>query len=147
MPRRTVASLSVLVCIVFAACALVGCGSSSSSSSSKGCVTASPGGAVTVVGKSLQFSTGCIRATAGSNLTIVFENQDSGTPHDFVVDDYPGRPGTRLRSGPNTQRRVLRNLREGSYHYLCTVHASSMHGTLDVTAPSGGTTTAPGRTP
>lgn len=145
MRGRTVKLLSAFVCTVLAVGTLVACGSSSSSSSTKGCATPPPGGAVTVVGKNLSFSTGCIRATAGSNLTIVFENQDSGTPHDFVVDDYPGRPGTRLQSGPNTQRLVLRSLRQGTYHYVCTVHVSSMHGTLEVSPSSGGSPTVPGR--
>lgn len=123
---------------------LAACGSSGSSGGSKSAdCTSSSGGRVTVVAKDLQFSQRCIAAPAGQALTVTFKNDDSGTPHDWVLKGAGGKIGSKLINGGETATVKVPPLKPGDYTYVCTVHAN-MSGTLKVGSASSGGTTLPG---
>lgn len=99
--------------------------------------TASAGATVQIKasGSTLKFDKDKLAAAAGS-VTIVFDNQDSGIPHNISVHEGADAKGatlgkTALETGPIKQELKL-DLKAGSYYYQCDVHPMTMKGTLTV---------------
>jgi plastocyanin len=97
----------------------------------------SGGGTITLSAKNatLKFDQEKLTASAGL-ATIVFDNQDSGVPHNvhvFEGSDAKGKSvgASALESGPVKQELQL-TLAAGSYFYQCDVHPTTMKGTLTV---------------
>ncbi len=99
--------------------------------------TASAGGSITIKasGSTLKFDTNTLSAAAGA-VTIVFDNQDSGIPHNISVHEGSDAKGptlgkTDLETGPVKQELKL-DLKAGSYYFQCDVHPTTMKGALTV---------------
>ncbi|MEX0755105.1 MAG: cupredoxin domain-containing protein [Actinomycetota bacterium] len=76
---------------------------------------------------------------------LEFTNEETGVPHDVVIFDSPDGPegatlfdGLELSEGSTTYR--IEPLREGTYFFHCSIHPSTMTGTLTVeqNASTGG---------
>ena len=91
-------------------------------------------GAIDISANNLKYSTDKLTATAGA-VTIVFDNQESGVPHNIHVFKGKSSSGdsagqTDIESGPKKQTLKL-DLTAGTYYYQCDVHPN-MNGTLTV---------------
>ena len=109
--------------------------------------TPAPAGPVTeatVVGSGIKFTTTELTLKANSQITITFDNQDAGVPHNFTV--WPnsaaasaGDTSKAMHTGNtfNGVREVEETFRTGppgSLFFNCTVHPTSMTGTINVVA-------------
>ena len=99
--------------------------------------TASAGASIDIKasGSTLKFDKDKLSAVAGA-VTIVFDNQDSGIPHNISVHEGSDAKGatlgkTDLETGPVKQELKL-DLKAGSYYFQCDVHPTTMKGTLTV---------------
>lgn len=81
-----------------------------------------------------------LSAKAGSTITIEFDNQDSGVPHDVdVMSADPASDPAAIKlfdgdviTGPATISYEVGLLDKGTYFFLCSVHPTTMTGTLTV---------------
>jgi plastocyanin len=99
---------------------------------------ASTGNEITIAAKNsnLKFDKESITAAAGT-VTIVFDNADSGVPHNIQFFEGSDAKGTSvgktdLESGPVKQTLTM-ELTPGDYFYHCDAHPTTMKGTLTVT--------------
>ncbi|MEP7060120.1 MAG: cupredoxin domain-containing protein [Actinomycetota bacterium] len=79
------------------------------------------------------FDKTCLAATAGKPFTIVFDNQDSGIPHNVSI--YDGTNTLFAKSpqpGPGTVTYPVPALDAGTYTFQCDVHPTVMFGTFIV---------------
>ena len=136
----------LLVACLGAGVLVPGCGSSGSSADSgggSGCVTVN-GGAVTVVSKSVSFSPACLKTTPG-DLAVTYENEDTGVSHNFHLENatpkVADKDRTVIKPGSDTQTVVYKDLKVGSYKYVCDLHPN-MTGVLQVEAATTSTVPA-----
>lgn len=92
---------------------------------------------VELVARNLSFGTGTITVPAGASVALSFDNQDSGTPHNFALYDTPaaanGISVGEIITGPSTTTYEFTAPDEpGEYFFRCDVHPSTMTGTLTV---------------
>ena len=99
--------------------------------------TASGGGQINISASNstLKFDKVSLTAPSGQ-VTIVFDNQDSGVPHNIHVFEGTDAKGksvgsSPLETGPLKQDLHL-TLTAGSYFYQCDAHPTTMKGTLTV---------------
>ncbi len=91
-----------------------------------------PGGS-TVVAEGVQFTTREVQAT-GPDFTLTFDNRDPSIPHDV---DILGPGGEKLFDGdvfpgPETRPYEVTEVQAGSYEFICSVHPTTMTGTITV---------------
>jgi plastocyanin len=109
-------------------------------------ITAPPGAAAD------GFDTRVLELPAGEPIELTFHNEDPGVPHNVAIaeGEDPGSPllfepdGT--VTGPATAAYSIHPLSEGSYHFFCEVHPTTMNGDVKVAPgpPSGAGGEAPG---
>ena len=82
------------------------------------------------------FNTDRLEAEAGIPFTIVFDNQDTGVPHNFVLKKPDGSNvdigDTAIITGPASVTHNVPALDAGEYPFLCEVHPQTMKGVLTV---------------
>ena len=105
------------------------------SPSSSPAAVASP--ASTTVNEGAQnqaFTAGTLNAPAATAFTIHFNNADAGLPHDIMVKDSAGNTVFRgdMVTGPAAVDYQVPALAAGTYTFSCTIHPTSMNGTLVV---------------
>jgi plastocyanin len=83
-------------------------------------------GEVTIVAKDSEWDADRIEVPADDEVTVVVDNQDDGVSHNLNVKDTDFK--TKIEKGPKEQRLDV-TLEEGTYEYVCDVHAN-MKGTL-----------------
>ncbi len=79
------------------------------------------------------FETDTLAVPSGRDFELVFNNENTGVPHDVAISDGPematvffdGDPIT----GPDTIAYQVPTLDEGDYYFLCTIHPN-MNGTV-----------------
>ena len=91
-----------------------------------------PGGS-TVVAEGVKFTTAEVQAT-GPDFTLAFDNRDASIPHDV---DILGPGGDKLFDGdvfpgPENRPYEVTGLQPGSYEFICSVHPTTMTGTITV---------------
>lgn len=96
---------------------------------------------VTVAAKdgaaSAGFEPTTLEAKADTAFTLVFDNADATTgPHNVVINDANKAPvpmgDTSFFTGPAKRSYAVPALAAGTYSFVCTVHPSTMTGTLEV---------------
>lgn len=113
-----------------------------------GTITVAAGGgggsSLNITAANVQFNTDKLtEATPNTATKLVFTNKDAGTPHDFAL--YKDSAYTQVLfsgdqiTGPATTTYDLPALAPGTYYFHCTVHPTTMTGTLVV----GGTAAPP----
>ena len=125
--------IPLLASIAVGGVLLSACSSGHSAAPTNAACTSPTNGAVTVVARNVQFQQRCVTDVAGQKLTVTLDNQDSGTPHDWVLEGAGGTVKTKLVSGPKKAEVVVPALKPGNYTYVCSIH-SNMSGTLKVSA-------------
>ena len=78
-----------------------------------------------------------LEAKADTPLTLVFDNQDTGVPHDIILTNPDGSKvaltgDTAIFAGPGQRTLGVPALAAGAYSFLCEVHTTTMTGTLTV---------------
>jgi plastocyanin len=78
-----------------------------------------------------------LEAKADSPLTLVFDNQDTGVPHDLVLKNPDGSKvavtgDAAIFPGPGQRTFGVPALAAGDYTFLCEVHPATMTGKLTV---------------
>ncbi len=86
-----------------------------------------------------------LSAVADSPITIEFDNADPSVPHNVVVNEGPTAEDAilvegEIVTGPIKTTYEVGALAEGSYFFFCSVHPTSMTGTIEVAAGGGGAT-------
>jgi hypothetical protein len=89
------------------------------------------------VAKNIAFENGCLVAPAEKPFTIEFDNQDSGVQHNLTVaqsaDDIANPiAATDTITGPDQAALDVDPLAAASYYFECTIHPTTMTGTLAV---------------
>ncbi len=89
--------------------------------------------------KNIAFNLTTITVPAGANVTIIFNNQDSGTPHNFAVYTNSSAStaifqGSRITGVSSTIYNFVAPTVPGNYFFRCDVHPTLMTGTFVVTA-------------
>ena len=92
-------------------------------------VVAPPGAAAT------GFDTDTLVAAADEDLTVAFDNQDPGVIHNWTLHDGPDAEAPELAAssdltGPDSEDVPVDPLEPGDYFYVCTIHPTTMTGTL-----------------
>ncbi len=96
--------------------------------------------------KNIAFNESTITVPAGANVTVYFDNQDSGTPHNFAVYDSPSASQTifqgKIITGPaKATYTFTAPSNPGTYYFQCDVHPTQMKGQF-IVQPSGATSQA-----
>jgi plastocyanin len=126
---------------------LVACGGSSGSGQSSPPTCAPTGSALNLAAPGLKFDTDCLATLPNEPFTVTFDNQDSGTTHNFLIS-VAFNPGSDVLfqgdpiTGVNTVTYDVPALAAGTYSFECSIHPSFMHGTFIVAAASSASTTA-----
>jgi mono/diheme cytochrome c family protein/plastocyanin len=80
------------------------------------------------------FEPDTLDAPADTAFTIEFDNQDATAPHNVVLNDAGGADvnigDTTPFTGPETKSYAVPALAAGDYSFLCSVHPTTMTGTL-----------------
>ena len=99
------------------------------------CIFALPSQVVTInlTAKNIAFNTDKITVPAGSHITVIFNNQDSGIPHNFAVytDSSAQTPVFigQIITGPATITYTFdAPTQPGTYFFRCDVHPTQMTG-------------------
>jgi cytochrome c oxidase subunit 2 len=95
---------------------------------------AQAGPAVNVTAQNVKFVETALTAPADKPWTIHFDNKDAGTPHDVDILDANG---TKVEDGKEFAGAAVRDypvkpLPAGTYKFECSIHPTSMFGTLTV---------------
>lgn len=137
--------LSLLSVVVFAACTTASPGWTyvpapsmtpvpSSSASEAPAESADPN-VVAISAFGVKFEQTTVTAPAGTPFQIKFENKDPATPHNVAI--YQGGPTGPERfkgavfNGVETRAYDVPMLEAGSYAFVCTIHPTTMVGTLN----------------
>jgi uncharacterized surface protein with fasciclin (FAS1) repeats len=93
---------------------------------------------ISLSAKDIAFNTSTITVPAGANVTVVFDNQDTGIPHNFAVYDTPAAQTSifvgKIITGPATVNYTFTApSTPGNYFFRCDVHPTIMTGTFVVT--------------
>jgi mono/diheme cytochrome c family protein/plastocyanin len=77
-----------------------------------------------------------LEAPADTAFTLVFDNQDTGVPHNVVIQNPDGSNvamgDTAVFPGPESRPYAVPALAAGEYPFVCIVHPTTMTGTLTV---------------
>jgi len=94
---------------------------------------AAAGPTIPLLAKNVKFDQASLTAPA-AGFTIHYDNQDVGTPHDFVILDNTGAKvyGSPVVTGPKTADFAVPAIPAGTYKFECSIHPTSMFGTLTV---------------
>ncbi len=81
------------------------------------------------------FDTTTLLAAANEELTVTFDNQEPGVPHNWKLHDGPDETAPEIAgsadlTGPASEDVTVEPLDPGEYFYLCTIHPTTMTGTL-----------------
>lgn len=89
---------------------------------------------VEVVATGVKFTTTAVTAPADAAFTLAFDNEDAAIPHDVVLSDSGGAQVFKTDTFPGVETRSysVGPLSAGSYSFLCSVHPTTMTGTLTV---------------
>ncbi len=93
-------------------------------------------GVVAISALGIKFEQTTVKAPASTPFQISFENKDAGTPHDVVIHlgDAGGAELFRgeIFNGVETRVYNVPALDAGAYTFVCSVHRTTMIGTLNV---------------
>ncbi len=94
-----------------------------------------------LMAKNIAFNNSTITVPAGANVTVYFDNQDSGTPHNFAVYYSPSASQTifqgKIITGPaKATYTFTAPSKPGTYYFQCDVHSTQMNGQF-IVQPSG----------
>jgi cytochrome c oxidase subunit 2 len=91
------------------------------------------GPSIPLVAKNVKFDQSSLTAPA-AGFTIHYDNQDAGTPHDFVILDSGGAKvyGSPVVTGPKVEDFPVPAIPAGTYKFECSIHPQLMFGTLTV---------------
>jgi plastocyanin len=91
------------------------------------------GPSIPLVAKNVKFDQSTLTAPA-TGFTIHYDNQDAGTPHDFVILDSGGAKiyGSPVVTGPKAEDFPVPAIPAGTYKFECSIHPQLMFGTLTV---------------
>ena len=94
---------------------------------------AAAGPSIPLVAKGVKFDQADLSAPA-AGFTIHYDNEDAGTPHDFVVLDSNGTKvyGSPTVTGVKTQDFPVPPIPAGTYKFECSIHPTLMFGTLTI---------------
>ena len=94
---------------------------------------AAAGPTIPLVAQNIKFDQSTLTAPA-AGFTIHYDNKDAGTPHDFVILDNAGAKvfGSPVVTGPKASDFAVPAIPAGTYKFECSIHPTSMFGTLTV---------------
>jgi plastocyanin len=94
---------------------------------------------LSITAQNLQFDTDCLAAPAGEALSIEFDNQDAGVPHNLGIYTDPSATeelfkGDTVTGVDSTTYQIDAIDQEGTLHFQCDFHPTTMTGTFVVAA-------------
>ena len=91
-------------------------------------------GTIALVAKNVAFDLKTLSAAANAPFKVAYDNQDAGTPHDFVILDSSGKKlfaGKAITGVAQTTYDVPA-IPAGTYRFECSIHPALMNGQLTV---------------